>query len=189
MVRTLPLLALMGFSGLTACQRQAVGGFLPVRAAAVRVQPPPVTRPIYRAVDELRTAIRPEDVNLPTLEQQLALAERRTAAGPRARSVATDSTARSQPSTGAMTSLADQLGVYGRGVGLRNLGLGSGEVSGPSQPGPHQPTEVDHALAKVPANDVKKANKAQRWKNTGSDLRPALLVLAAAVVLMVIGLK
>ena len=183
----------MALLGLSACQRQVAGGFLPTRNPAVRAAPP-LNQPVRRSVYELGAALHPDDVQLPTLEQQLALAEQSRAnrlARLRPLSEPTDSSVSGRPaappSGEGMTSLADQLGVYGRGTPLQSPGsvdetpaLGSAR---------HQPSAVEKALAKTPEKKVQKIDKAQRWKNTGSDLRPALLVLVGAVILMIVGLR
>lgn len=194
MVRSRLLFVAGALLGLSACQRQATGGFLPTRSAAVRVTPP-VNPPIRRAVYDLGTALHPDDVQLPTLEQQLALAEQSRAsrlARVRPQAEPTDSVGRvplaaAPPPAEKMTSLAEQLGVYGRGTPPQALGS-SGETAPPG-PARHQPSAVENALAKAPEKKARKIDQAQRWKNTGSDLRPALLVLAGAVILMLVGLK
>lgn len=193
MFRSRLLFVVLILLGLSACQRQAAGGFLPTRNPAVRVAPP-VNPPIRRAVYELGASLHSDDVQLPTLEQQLALAEQSRASrsaslrphtGPTDSVVSAPTTA--PPPTEKMTSLADQLGVYGRGTPLQSSG--SADETASSGSARHQPSAVEKALAKAPEKRGQKIDKAQRWKNTGSDLRPALLVLVGAVILMLVGLK
>lgn len=181
------LVIVLSIIGLCACQRQPIGGFLPVRAAAVRTAPP-VAPPIYRAVQGLGAAIDPGEVHLPGLERQLAAAEQARASGER--SQAPGPVEPSQPKPETMTSLADQLGVYGRGASRQSLQQLPG-FEPATTPGrvAHQPTAVDNALRKETATPNKKVDKAQRRKTTGSNLRPALVVLAVALILMVVGLK
>lgn len=92
-----------------------------------------------------------------------------------------------------MTSLADQLGVSSRGTQPQSLqqihGFDPDKTASASGRVRHQPASVDHAIAKATTKPNEKIDKAQRRKTTGSNLRPALLVLVAAVILMVIGLK
>lgn len=188
MFRKLCVVVVLSVAGLCACQRQPIGAFLPVRNAAVRTGPPPVAPPIHRAVQGMGAAIDPVDVGLPGLERQLAAAEQARANAGRSRTP--DRSEPSPPKPETMTSLADQLGVYGRGASRQTRQqLPSFESAKAPGRVPHQPTAVDNALRESTATPDEKIDKAQRRKTTGSNLRPALVVLAVALILMVIGLK
>lgn len=183
----LPLVVVALF-GLGACQRQATGGLLPVRYPARVVAVTPVEVPVRRATGALGASLPSEEIGLPTLERQLALAEERRTVARRPRAGA-DSADRVSPPAEPLTSLAEQLGLQGR--------LGPSVPPHPKPkdtlathpPGPHQPASVEHALANVPDRQLRRAEKAHRWRNTGSNLRSSLVILAAALSLMVIGLK
>jgi len=185
-----PLIA-VALLGLGACQRQATGGLLPVRYPARVMAVTPEEVPVRRAVGALGASIPAQEIGLPTLERQLALAEERRAVARKPRA-GTDSVAVNpvgSPSGGPLTSLADQLNLQGRLGPTVPPRSKSKDTLATHRPGPHQPASVESALAKLPDRQLRRAEKAHRWRDTGANLRSSLVILAAALSLMVLGLK